>query len=278
MSEMKYPLKAMPAGEILDVGIRVARDHFSKLFLAACFALPFHLAQNAVVHYVNATVPVSVAEGEERTPVESPLMKNHRERENLMTINHCLDWANTLVVEPLSSGLMVFLAAAFYLGRPVTISDAFGALRLGWINLIGAAILYVLVIAGGFILLIIPGLYWAIKYMLYPTLIMVEDHTARSYFARSAFLMKGNMITAFAFTAIFMIAFVLTNMVFGLIPFAPVKILLQSLLNTFGSALGAPVFVVFYYSCRCKNENYDLTFLAAQSAAGDSEPPMALAQ
>jgi len=279
MAETKYPIKAMTAGEVLDVGIRVARDHFKPLLIVACFlALPYHLVLSTVEHYAHATVYVAPAENEDGAAIETPVVQSQQERDNLDTLYQTLFWIGNIVVEPLSSGMLVFLASSLYLGKPATPFAAWGILRFCWVNLIGAAFLYMLVILGGFLLIIIPGIYWAIKYCLYPPLIVLEDRTAGNFFERSAFLIKGNWFTAFAFTLIFTIAVVLTGLVIDLIPVAPVKIALTTLLSVAAAIVGAPVYVVFYYSCRCKNENFDLAYLAEQAAADDAAPPPEIAQ
>lgn len=55
--------------------------------------------------------------------------------------------------------------------KPTQFSDLFTCLHLFW-NYLGAGILYGLIVFGGLILLIVPGIRWAIKYQFYMNVIV----------------------------------------------------------------------------------------------------------
>lgn len=269
MLARKYTLKAMTAGEILDVGIHLARDNFKTFLITACLlGLPYYLVLGTVDHFAHGTETV-VLPGAESEAIEVPLVKSDTDRANLGVLYQCIFFFGTFVIEPFTSGMLVCLAASYYLGKPITPRVAFGEVRALWPSLIGASILYNLIVVAGVFMLIAPGIYWALKYCLYPPLIVLEKRTAGNFFERSALLTKGNLSIALSFTAIFTVGVVLMLLVIDLIPVAPVKIGLMTAMNLVAAMVGAPTYVAFYYSCRCKNENFDLLFLAEQSAAGE---------
>lgn len=78
----------------------------------------------------------------------------------------------------------------FTAGEKADFTDLYSALPYFWKYLLGF-ILYVLIIAGGFILLIVPGIIWAVKYQFFGYFIIDQKMTPRRALVRSGQITKG---------------------------------------------------------------------------------------
>jgi len=275
MSEMKYPIESLSVTQILDVGIRVARDNFSSLLVVTFFmAIPYSLVQQTVHFYAyeNSMVDTRGESNVTNTPQLPPVSQEQQSLRNLDTL---VSWFGHFVVTPLTSSALIFLSSSYFLGKPSTPFQALSILRYGWMSLVGAGILYTLIMGVGIALLIIPGIYWGFLYCLYQPLILFEDRTATDYFKRSSFLMNGNKITAAIISLAILVPIILISLAINKIPSPPLKIALRLVLNAGSSVVGSSIFMVFYYSCRCRNEHFDLAFLAKQSASESSPSNLA---
>ena len=89
--------------------------------------------------------------------------------------------------------------------------------------------------------------------------------------------MKGNIGTVFALSIVLgVIQWAIIGGAY-LIPQAHVATVVQALLGSVAFVFSTVAIVVFYFSCRCKAENFDLTLLAENiGLAGSAEPEAAL--
>ncbi len=76
-------------------------------------------------------------------------------------------------------------------GQEVVWKDLVSNYKLFW-KYTGASILYALIVMGGLILLIIPGIIWALKYKMFSYLIIDKNMGIMEAFRESARLTKGN--------------------------------------------------------------------------------------
>jgi uncharacterized membrane protein len=83
-------------------------------------------------------------------------------------------------------------------GINATISDLFSQGRL-FLRYLGASILYGLIVAGGFILLIVPGIVWAIKFSYFSYAIVDKDLGIIASLKESARITSGSKWNLFLF-------------------------------------------------------------------------------
>lgn len=97
-----------------------------------------------------------------------------------------LSWALSLIM---SIG-MIKIALAFVDGQKPKFNDLFAHSRY-LLRYIGASLLYSLIVAVGLILLIIPGIYWALKYQFAVYLVVDRDMGILEALKRSGELTEG---------------------------------------------------------------------------------------
>ena len=108
--------------------------------------------------------------------------------------------------------------------------------------------------------------------MLAPYVVVVEWKAGSTAMERSKTLMKGNILTGFVLGVV--VGVINLGIISGafVIPQPHVQAVVTAIAQGIVTLLGACSIVVFYYSCRCKFENYDLLFLANAVAAGADAP------
>lgn len=75
-------------------------------------------------------------------------------------------------------------------GEPVAFDDVFSVTHL-FFSYIGALILYALIVLGGFLLLIVPGLIWLVSYWFFPYALIDGERGAKAAFAEAKRISKG---------------------------------------------------------------------------------------
>lgn len=169
-----------------------------------------------------------------------------------------------LVVQPLASGASTKLIADRYLGNGGTVGSSFKYVLRILLPLLGALLLATLAITGGFILLIIPGIFLTIRLSLISQACVVEGRGGVTALKRSMELTKDSF---WKFFGIFIVLAGLGIMVeYGL------EIVLNpnTLTHTFAylgfqillAGYGSCVWVVAYLERRCDLEAFDLEMLA----------------
>lgn len=107
--------------------------------------------------------------------------------------------------------------------EPTSIKEIFSVGKIV-LTYIGGIILYVLIIGVGFILLVIPGFIWMIKYQFFPWLIVDKHMSAREALKASGVITKGNRWNLFLFwlasLATYIVGFILVGI--GTIPAAAI--------------------------------------------------------
>jgi len=106
-----------------------------------------------------------------------------------------------------AGGTIIKYASDKFLERETSLSDSFGHASARFLSLAGSAILFGLALVGGLILLIIPGILFAVWFILSSQCVILEDSTAVSSLGRSKYYVGGNwwkMFGVFIVTAIIM--------------------------------------------------------------------------
>lgn len=249
---MKYQIKQLGLGGILDQAISLLRNHFGLLFgIVAMTIIPFQ----AILGLVQYSI---MAGGDLQTGTMVAL------------------FGNLFVGLPLAlfvNAAVIHAVASVYLSRATSIGQCFshGVLRL--LPLLGTFILTVLAVTGGLILLIIPGILFSFWFMLAQHVTVLEGSAGSAALGRSKALMKGNIGTGFVLLLV--VGLINMGIVLGvnIIPQPHARIVAAAIAQGITTVLATCSMVVFYFSCRCKAENFDLQVLAdAVGAEADVQP------
>ena len=168
-----------------------------------------------------------------------------------------------------AEGVLIHRAARAYLGESESIggSPSFGFSRL--VPLLLTCLLKGILIGIGLILLVAPGIYLLFRYALSTSVVVIEGLTGVKALERSRKLMAPG---------IHILQLLMLGAIGALISFAvavPVGMLGENILTyvvaavvqTLVSAFTATLFVVFYFSARCRIDGFDLDRLAESLAA-----------
>ena len=124
-------------------------------------------------------------------------------------------------------------------------------------------------VMGGMILLVIPGIIAAFWFSLTTQVVVVERVSGVAALKRSRNLMRGNVGTVFVLGIVLGMISIGMQVGSQFIPQIHAKNLAAVLINCVFPIFSSVAMVVFYFSCRCKNEQFDLQLLA-QNVAGEA--------
>lgn len=237
---MQYPLKSMSLGEILDISFKVFTRNFASLagiaviMQAVTFGIVFVAASFAITSDAAAIVAVLV--------VFIPL----------------------LLVAPLTTAVSTKIIADRYLGLETGIGSAFSYAFRIFLPLLGAIFLASMLTGIGFLLLIIPGIYLMLRFVLVSPAAVVEQRGGTRALARSGELVKGSYGKVFFLALILgilgMIVQYTVALVFG--EASALGVLLTQGVAAVLGAYGSTVWTITYFERRCALEGFDLQILA----------------
>ena len=245
---MKYEIKTLSLGEILDQGIGLIRDKFGLLMgIMAVTVIPMQIAVGFLA--------------KEFQPVPGQVPDLPR-----LFLFLGIVYLLLLTVMPFSNAMVVYATANTYLGRKTSLGDCFWHAMRRWPALIWTTIVMVFAIMGGFILFIIPGIIFAFWFMLAQQVAVLESLNGAPALTRSKALMKGNIGTAFALSLVVGVISYANAFVSKLIP-QPYDVIVAAVISGGLTLVSTCTFVVFYFSCRCTLDNFDLEVLANEVAS-----------
>lgn len=240
---MAYEIRTLGFAEILDMGFQLLRDHFVLLVVpAAVVYVPLALASAAVT-------PEAANRPEDLL--------------GALGVVFALSLA-TLLAMPVVVAAITHAIGESYLGRSVTVGESF-RVGLGMLlPLLGTWLLAGLAILGGFLLLVVPGIYLVLAFLLLTQVMVLERTFGTSALGRSRELMRGHMLRGFGilFVGGLLASFLTYGVQVGLgwIPLVgPLGAgLAQAVSFAYTSSLG----VILYFDIRCRKEAFDLEHLS----------------
>jgi hypothetical protein len=256
---MSYEIKPLGVGGILDQAVKLLKNHFGLfLGISMCVSVPFGLVMSFVM--LGITPQLS----ENPTPQEIEALQQGLVSNFAIIMG--MSFASMIIVYPLTTGAMIHAVASEYLGKPTTIGASIGRALQVFFPLLLTSFLMFLVVYVGFLFCIIPGFYFLVRYSLSSHAVVLDELSGPAALKRSSSLMlhdrtKNYNTLVLLWLLLGVIGFAI-NMVSGLIPQQHVAIVVGVLLQAVNGAFGAAAFAVFYFSCRCKAENFDLELLA----------------
>jgi len=183
--------------------------------------------------------------------------------------------AVSLLVVPLVTGAMVRAVADTYVGQRPAVGGAYGyALRVIW-SLLLVALLQALVVCVGFVLLIIPGVIFAVRLIFATSALVVEGVRGRAALRRSWELSRGSfwrivgtMLVVGILLGIVAGVFQLPLFFFLLVlgPSTTASQIPLAITSSIGQVLTVPfsttVVVLLYFDMRVRKEGFNLSAMA----------------
>ena len=251
-------------GEILTHAFEIYRQHWKNLIaLVAIIVVPLTLLEVFLSDQLTDVVEVTQT-------VNGQLVVEG----SIGTL-----WVGVLAAAVLSiltytilAGAITRAAAATFLGRDLDIGEGyrFGLARFWSIVLVG--ILCGLVILGGLILLIVPGIYFAFRLAVAEQALVIEGHRGRAALSRSWNLVQGLWWHVFG---ALIVSALLTGIVSAVLtaPFRGSLALVaigQTIARVVTMPFTALVGVLVYFDVRVRKERYDQPQLEADLARSAS--------
>lgn len=127
---------------------------------------------------------------------------------------------------------LIAICLKIYNNEAVKITDLFSQIEK-IIKYIGSTILYSLIVFAGLILLIVPGIMWAIKYQMMSYLIVEKDMGVMEALKKSAELTKGSRNNLFLFTILVALINILGALVFVIGLFATIPTTMMAMVYVY---------------------------------------------
>ncbi len=257
---MRYEIKALSLGGVLDQALAVTKNHFAVLLiLTAIFVLPASLPVNLIQ---------AVAQSKIQPATTLPEMMRNQQILQAEMAKYG-PWMMILglaqiILLPLSNGALVNAVANAYLGREVSVGGSIKAALARIFPLLWTWFVLGLVVMLGFLLLIIPGILFAFWYGLATQVAVIEKVSGPAALKRSKAVIKGHIGEYFVLSLVMGVLMIALSMGAAFVPQPHLSALAITLLQVASTILMSSIVVVFYFSCRCANENYDLQLLAQE--------------
>jgi hypothetical protein len=266
---MAYRIQYLGLGAILDQAIAIVKNHFGLLFTIMLFLLiPFNLLTGFVEMSLLPEMPAE--------PTMDDFVRYQEAQVKYAPLTSGMRLVEAFFILPLTNAAVIWAVAQLYLGRPVSAAEAFRHAVRRMPALIGTSILMYLAIFGGLILLIIPGILFALWFGLSQHVVVVEGIAGTRALGRSKRLVRNHLGTFLILGFLMGIIFFILLIGSMFIPQPHVQVVVMAMVNALGTMVMTAAGVIFYFSCRCAEENFDLHYLARSidSESADDEQVM----
>lgn len=257
-----YELRELGVGGVLDQAIRIVRDNLKPLLIIVSPALLFTI--------LNGLIGLALAP---RLDPSIPLEAQLAAIQSAALTQTAIGTVVSLVLLPWVNGSLIHFVSERYLGHEITAGAAMARGWKGYWPLFWTSLLVLVAVVFGFLLLIIPGIYFSFWYLLSHQVTVIERFSGFAAMKRSKQLVKGSLNQAFLILFVLGVFGFLLGAGAGFIPDLNIRVVVTSVLQQALGLVTLAALVVFYFSCRCKVENYDLEHLATEMAGRDGDPP-----
>jgi len=244
---------------ILDHSVAICKEHFGQLFrIVLMMLVPFCLIDGLISLAITPVAPSS-ATTDEAQPAHELQLQAMWQHWPVYTATFAV---GMFLVYPLTNGALIQAVARFYLNQPVTAIEAMRHAFARLAPLVWTSILAMLAIFGGFLLFVIPGIYFAIWFGLSQHVVVLEGLGGPAALGRSKRLVHAERGKFLALLLIVTGISIGANTAAGFIPYPLLQVLARALLQGVTTILWAVTSVVFYYSCRSARTGTNLHNLA----------------
>jgi hypothetical protein len=261
---MAYVIKSRPLTGILDQALDLVRNHLKLLTaITGAIFIPVAIVQQVIVNQL--VVPLGAT--------SNARLQALAEQRFTSRIFIAIE---LILVIPLTHAALTHAIFNICVGRTSSAWDSilFTLRRFGavvWANFI-----MLLVLTLGLLALIFPFFYLNLKYSFVPATVVLEDQRGARALQRSGTLMQDNYGTAAVLWLLLMTVQIVVLLAFQRIQVTPVRIAAIVMFRTATVIVSASVWMFFYFSCRCKLENYDLSLLADSVATALPPQPVVM--
>lgn len=261
---MNYEIRELSIGGILDQAIVLTKNHFGAFFsVVAVTLLPFALIQAGInIAIMPQDMPLIP------TPEEAAAIQKIQ-IENLPIILGAALLA--LIVVPIANAALVKIVANTYLGESTSLGSAIGSAFGMIIPLYWTWLLLILAFFVGCMACVIPGIILLFWFSLATQIVVIEKVHGFKALERSRALMRGNIGTVFVLGLVLFIISAFAQGGTVMIPQVHTKAVFSALLNCVTTVFSSAAMVVFYFSCRCGYEQFDLQRLAENVGLADDD-------
>lgn len=182
-----------------------------------------------------------------------------------------------MISKSLSNAALLKSVSESYLGRSVTVGQAYRFVLPKLWTLIAASFVVGIVVMFGLALLIVPGVIFSLWFALTTQAIVIENRKSIKGMSRSRSLVSGNLGKVFLMSLVVLLITGIIGGVFGgagavlgqlVVKESPtLALLIEQLGSLIGEVLAAPIgasaMILLYYDLRIRKEGFDLEMLAA---------------
>jgi hypothetical protein len=257
---MRYEIRELKIGGILDQAVKLTKDHFGVLLaITGVLLIPFDIIGGLIQVAMAPTLPPN--------PTQEQILAASAVA---LRVSLPILLLLVYVVAPITNAALVFAIANAYLEKPISVGGSYKRAFQRLLPLLGTWLLVGLAIMGGFILCFVPGILAAFWFSLATQVVIIEGVGGFAAMKRSKQLMAGNIGTIFVLGLLLGIINVGVQAATAFIPQPHVQAVASGIIAGVLAIFTTAVGVVFYFSCRCKHEQFDLTLLA--EAVGAEKP------
>lgn len=265
---MKYEIKELGVSAILDQSFKLIQENFKLLAgITVPLVIPFALIQGFAAMVAAPQLP--------QNPNREAMEAYYRAMLGMAVYTVPLFLIFAYIVVPITNAAMLYAISRVYLAQPTTVGQSFRFAISRILPLMWTWILTGLVVLGGMVLCVVPGIIFSFWYALVTQVLVLEGLSGWEAMKRSKALMKGNMGNLFLLMLIVALINGSAGGIAGMIWQPHIKAVVSAIAQCLGTLLGATTGVIFYFSTRCQHENFDLMLLAQAVATPDAPPSAA---
>lgn len=282
----------MSVGQILDRVFRIYRRNFVRfIVIVAVIQVPVNLL--VMVSEYALTSGANVQQPYSEPPTFEALgdMTSNRDASGFQTrygedeqpdfpvltfVGLILGVILAVLGNTLCQGALTKSVSESYLNNVIGVGEAYRYVLPRLMRLIFAGFLVSIVVGIGFLLLVVPGIIFALWFSLTIPTIIVEDVGITEAMGRSKRLVAGNLGKVMVVGFLVLLIAMVINMAFGFFGGAIIGPLarqsyalaysITTLLNVAAAILAAPIgaaaYILLYYDLRIRKEGFDLEMLA----------------
>jgi hypothetical protein len=267
---MRYAIRELKIGEILDQAVKLTKDHFGVLIgITAILLIPYNVITGLIQVYLIPTPPLNP------TPEQAMAFSAAALKVSIPIV-----LVAVYFIAPITNAAVIYAISGAYLEKPISVGGSIKRAFQRILPLVWTWILVGLAIMGGMILCLVPGILAAFWFSLATQVVVVEGVSGFAAMKRSKQLMTGNIGNIFLLGLLLGIINAGITFGAGLIPQPHVRVVVISVVTAVLTIFASAAFVAFYFSCRCKHEQFDLALLAESvgaetptDLAGGADPP-----
>ncbi len=189
-----------------------------------------------------------------------------------------------VLAQNLANAALIRSVSESYLGHEVTVGEAYRSVLPKLVTVVAAGILVGIVVMFGIVLLVVPGIIFALWFSLTTPAILIENLGATGGMGRSRRLVSGNLGKVFGVSFIALIIAVIIGYLFSFLGTfiasrlggltEPGPVVVNQLFSLAGQIAATPIAatatILLYYDLRIRKEGFDLEMLAQRLGSRES--------